>query len=129
VVAALIEAKAAVEQIERGIYGTDHRQIGASLLARWSFPDLYVDTAREHQSLNITSSHKTTIFIVSTADLMGELIRVGTFNEERNQLLAELFRRTELTDHDIQYYRRSFIVDMRKDPMFLECRSMFGLRD
>jgi HD-like signal output (HDOD) protein len=129
VVAALVEGTATVEQIEHGIYGTDHRQIGASLLARWSFPYLYVDTAREHQSLNITSSHKAVIFIVSTADLVGELIRVGTLNEENNQLLAELIQRTELTDQDIQYYRRSFMVDMRKDPMFLECRSMFGLRD
>jgi putative nucleotidyltransferase with HDIG domain len=126
---ALIEAKSPVEQIEQEIYGADHRDIGASLLGKWSFPELYVDAAREHQSLNITSPHKAAIFIVSTADLAGEAIRMGVLDPESDRLLAELIQRTELTDRDIQYYRNSFMGDMRNDPLFLECRSLFGLRD
>jgi putative nucleotidyltransferase with HDIG domain len=128
VVTALIEGKMTVETIEEGFYGAHHRQIGASLLEKWSFPELYVDTAREHQSLNITSAHKATIFIVSTADLVGELIRVGMLGTESDELLNELVQRTELTDGDIQYYKSSFMRDMQKDPLFLECRSLFGLR-
>ncbi len=127
-VAALIEGKIPVEKIEDQIYGTDHRAIGASLLAHWSFPDLYVDTAREHQSLNITSPHKALIFMVSTADLVEELIRIGTLDAESEQLLAALIQRTELTQSDLQYYTTSFMADMRKDPLFLECRSLFGIR-
>jgi putative nucleotidyltransferase with HDIG domain len=128
VVTALIEGKTPVETIEEGLYGANHRRIGASLLEKWSFPELYVDTAREHQSLNITSAHKATIFIVSTADLVGELIRVGMLGTESDELLDELVQRTELTDGDIQYYKSSFMGDMQKDPLFLECRSLFGLR-
>jgi putative nucleotidyltransferase with HDIG domain len=129
VVAALVGGKTRVEQIEHGIYGTDHREIGASLLKQWSFPDLYVDTAREHQSLNITSPHKATIFIVSAADLVEQLIRVGVLDGDSDRLLAELIERTELTDKDIEYYKSSFMGDMRTDPLFLECRSLFGIRD
>jgi len=129
VVAALNEGKTPVEKIEAGIYGADHREIGASLLAHWSFPDLYVDTAREHQSLNITSPHKALIFIVSTADLVGELIRVGSLDAGSDQLLAELIQRTELRDSDLQYYKTAFMADMQKDFLFLECRSLFGIRD
>ena len=129
VVSVLIEGKAPVETIEQGIYGADHRKVGASLLKLWSFPDLYVDTALEHQSLNITSPHKAVIFIVSTADLVAELIRIGSLDEESDRLLVELIQRTELTENDIQYYKSSFISDMQKDTLFLECRSLFGLQD
>ena len=127
-VTALIEGKTPVETTEEAIYGVNHRQIGASLLEKWSFPELYVDTAREHQSLNITSHHKATIFIVSSADLVAELIRVGVLETDSDQLLSELIQRTELTGVDIQYYKRSFIGDMQKDALFLECRSLFGLQ-
>jgi putative nucleotidyltransferase with HDIG domain len=129
VVTALIEGKTPVEPGEEEIYGVNHRQIGASLLARWSFPELYADTALEHQSLNVTSAHKATIFIVSSADLVAELIRVGMLEAEYDQLLSEFTQRTELSGVDIQYYKRSFMRDMQKDPLFLECRSLFGLRD
>ena len=129
VVAALEQGGSTVEQIEAGIYGADHREIGASLLARWSFPDLYVDAAREHQSLNITSPHKALIFIVSTADLIGELIRAGSLDPDSSQLLAGLIERTELGENDLQYYQSSFMADMQKDLLFQECRSLFGIRD
>jgi putative nucleotidyltransferase with HDIG domain len=129
VVAVLIEGKSAVEKMEEEIYGVNHRDIGASLLKQWSFPDLYVDSTREHQSLNITSPHKATIFIASTADLVGDLIRVGSLDAENDQLLAELIQRTELTEDDLQYYKSSFMADMKKDLLFLECRSLFGIRN
>jgi len=128
-VAVLDEGKMPVEPVEDQIYGVDHREIGASLLSYWSFPDLYVDSAREHQSLNITSPHKALIFMVSTADLVAELIRVGSLYTESEQLLVELVQRTELTDNDIQYYKTTFMGDMKKDTLFLECRSLFGIGD
>jgi hypothetical protein len=127
--AALAGGKTRVEQIEYDIYGADHREIGASLLKAWSFPDLYVDTVREHQSLNITSPHKATILIVSAADLVEQLIRVGVLDQDSDRLLGELIERTELTAKDIEYYKSSFMGDMRSDPLFLECRSLFGIRD
>jgi HD-like signal output (HDOD) protein len=127
VIGALIEGRTAVEQIEQEIYGVDHRIVGAALLKSWSFPDLYVDTAREHLSLNVTSAHKALIFIVSAADLMGDLIRVGSLDSDSQRLMDELIPRTELTDNDIQYYQSSFLADMQKDPLFLECRGLFGI--
>jgi HD-like signal output (HDOD) protein len=129
VISALVQGRTQVEELEHRIYGVDHRIVGASLLKAWSFPDLYVDTAREHLSLNVTSAHKALIYIVSAADLVGDLIRAGSLDGESEQLLGELIQRTELSDEDIRYYQGAFMADLGKDPLFRECRSLFGLRD
>jgi putative nucleotidyltransferase with HDIG domain len=126
---ALLEQGTAVEELENKIYGTDHHEVGASLLAKWSFPAIYVDTAREHQCLNITSAHKALIFIVSVADLVAEIIRVGMLGPAENQLLQDLLERTDLNEEDLQYYRTSFMGDLQNDLLFVECRPLFGIRD
>jgi putative nucleotidyltransferase with HDIG domain len=128
-VTALLEHTKPVEELEKGIFGTDHHEVGASLLAKWSFPEVYVDTAREHQSLNITSAHKALIFLVSLADLVSELIRVDTLAPVEEQLLQDLLERTDFTPEDLQYYRASFMADLQKDLLFLECRTLFGVQD
>jgi len=127
VVTALIGGQTVVEPIERQLFGTDHREIGATLLGTWSFPQLYVDTAREHQSLNITSAHKALIFLVSAADLIAERIRIGSLDAARQQLLDEIMERTEFGAEDMQYYTTTFMEDVRQDRLFLECGSLFGI--
>jgi putative nucleotidyltransferase with HDIG domain len=125
----LVEGKKLVEEIEESVYGANHRDIGASLLAKWSFPDFYVDTAREHQSLNITSAHKSLIIIVSIADLLAEIIHSGPSGSDSRQLLQELCRRADLKDEDIQYYSTNFMSDLQADALFRECRSLFGIAE
>jgi putative nucleotidyltransferase with HDIG domain len=128
-VAALIEGEVPVEEIEERIYGADHREIGASLLSKWSFPDIYVDAAREHYSINVTSAHKALIFIVSTADLSAELIRIGALSPTDDQMLRELLQRIDLGSEDLLYYTGSFMTDLQNDLLFLECRSLFGIHE
>lgn len=128
-VAALLEGKTQVEEIEDRLYGADHREIGASLLSKWSFPEVFVDSAREHQSLNITSAHKASIIIVSIADLVAEIIRVGGIDPAGEQLLLDLLQRTDLINDDLEYYKTSFMADLQKDLLFLECRSLFGIKE
>ena len=127
--AALIQGQTAVEPIEHELFGTDHREIGATLLSKWSFPQLYVDTAREHQSLNITSAHKALIFLVSAADLIAERIRIGTLAADRRQLLDEIIERTKFGAEDLQYYTTTFREDVRQDRLFQECGSLFGITE
>ena len=128
-VTALLEGKTPVEEIEDRLYGADHREIGASLLSKWSFPEVFVDSAREHQSLNITSAHKASIIIVSIADLVAEIIRVGGIDPAGEQLLLDLLQRTDLINDDLEYYKTSFMADLQKDLLFLECRSLFGIKE
>ena len=128
-VTALLEGKTPVEGIEDRIYGADHREIGSSLLSKWSFPEVFVDTAREHQSLNITSAHKASIIIVSIGDLVAEIIRVGGIDPASEQLLLELLARADLSQNDLEYYKTSFMTDLSEDLLFLECRSLFGIAD
>lgn len=128
-VTALLEGKTPVEEIEDRIYGADHREIGSSLLLKWSFPEIFVDTAREHRSLNITSAHKTSIIIVSIGDLVAEIIRVGGIDPASEQLLLELLAHADLSQNDLEYYKTSFMADLSKDLLFLECRSLFGIAD
>jgi putative nucleotidyltransferase with HDIG domain len=129
VVTALLGGNALVEEFERGICGTDHHEVGASLLAKWSLPEVYVDTAREHQSLNITSAHKALIYFVSAADMIAHYIRVGSTPEAERRLLHDLLERNNLKGDDLDYYRRSFMGDLQTDPLFRECRPLFGIGD
>ncbi len=128
-VTALLEGKTPVEEIEDRIYGTNHREIGSSLLLKWSFPEVFVDTAREHQSLNITSAHKASIIIVSIGDLVAEIIRVDGIDPASEQLLLELLAHADLSQNDLEYYKTSFMADLSEDPLFLECRNLFGIAD
>jgi hypothetical protein len=88
-----------------------------------------VDTAREHQSLNITSAHKASIIIVSIGDLVAEIIRVGGIDPDSEQLLLELLAHADLSKNDLEYYKTSFMTDLSKDFLFLECRNLFGIAD
>ena len=46
--------QAKITDLEREAYGVDHRDLGASILQKWFFPNIFVDIAKEHISPNIT---------------------------------------------------------------------------
>jgi putative nucleotidyltransferase with HDIG domain len=125
VVDQLLRGSARVEGLEEMLFGFNHRTFGAALLEKWSFPDVYVDAAREHETLNVTSPHKTIILIVTAAALMAELSRVGRLEPEQDELLAQVLPRITLGDADREYYRRQFTEDLRKDPLFMEFSALF----
>ncbi len=117
-----------IEPAEQRLFGQDHRVLGGAVLEKWNFPELYAAAAREHESRNITSPHKALIVIVSVADLLSESLRAGSLKPEREELLRELVSHTSLGQEDLAYYRERFLPDCAEDPLFRECRSMFGLR-
>jgi hypothetical protein len=69
------------------------------------------------------------MIIVSIGDLVADIIRVGGIDPASEQLLLELLARTDLSPNDLEYYKTSFMEDVQKDILFLECRSLFGITD
>jgi len=116
-----------LEKLEKEAYGMDHKELGASILKGWNFPDLYVDVARENESENITSVHKALIIIVSVASLLVDIHILKKFSPARQNLLTNLFRHTSLKESDLDYYQHNFIADLKKDSMFQECQALFGI--
>lgn len=115
------------EDEERRIFGADHKEIGEAILEEWNFPGIYVDTAREHNSLNITSQHKTIILIVSAADLMSGHYTDSPLSEINDEMLDAFFMRINLKPDDKEFYLSDFPKQLAETPMFRECSSLFGL--
>ena len=112
---------------ERKVFGADHKEVGEAILSSWNFPAVYVDTAREHGSLNITSEHKTIILIVSAADLLSSYITESPFSENDDDLLDAIMLRLNLKEEDKIFYTEEFIGELQQIPMFRECNSLFSL--
>ena len=116
-----------VEERETALYGVNHREVGAAILEKWNFPDLFTDLAREHQSLTITSPHQELIILVGIADILAESARVGSLGTRKAELLAGLLPRSPLKESDLEYYRTRFLADLGQDPLVRESHSLFGI--
>ena len=127
VVAQLLAGTSGIEGLEEMLFGFTHRTFGAALLQKWSFPDVYVDAAREHQSLNVTSPYKNLVLIVTAAAMFAETSRVGNLDSDQRELLGQILPRIGLAAADSNYYREQFLADLQNDALFRECGALFGL--
>ena len=116
------------EEDEQRIFGSDHREVGEAVLDGWNFPPVYVDTAREHNSLNITSPHKTLIMIVSAADLISGHYSEDRLSETDDLMLSAFMTRLGLKEADTAYYISEFYNSLAEQPLFKECSNLFGLK-
>ena len=79
ILSSAIETQGRISDLEQHAFGTTHRDVGGEILKSWSFPDIYVDAAREHALDNITSPHKQLIIYVSLADFLISNLSEFTF--------------------------------------------------
>ena len=114
-----------ISDLEEEHLGANHRDVGAEVLRSWSFPDVYVDSAAEHGSANITSPHKQPILIVSVADFVTSNIDLYTDQPLEFSLLRDVLRQTSLTEEDLVAYQEGFMDELIDDPLFRECKSLF----
>ena len=119
------EIDEAVEVTERKFYKTDHREVGASLLDRWNFPDVYVDAAKEHNTLNINSKYKKMILIITLADILSDYIGYGQREGSRDDLLENVLVLTNHTKEDLEYFKTTYLEIFEEDPLFKECQRLF----
>jgi putative nucleotidyltransferase with HDIG domain len=115
------------EDVERAELGVDHRALGASVLAKWFFPDVYVDAAREHASRNITSRHKTLILIVSIAELLAQRMGHGASRPDRDELIAALLPHLGQDEEQIRRFEEKFPEEVREDSLYQQCYDLFGI--
>ena len=113
------------EEAEEKLFGTNHREIGAALLKKWNFPETFIDVALEHDSLNITSPHKTLIIFITIAGLLTEKLGFGVYNPTKNELLHTLLLHTPISNEDIEYYEKHFLDNLKS--VFHKCQELFSI--
>ena len=116
-----------LETIETQMFGTDHREIGGAVLKKWNFPALYSDVALEHESLNITSIHKSTVILVSVACLLAEKLEPEGIRALQRGILLQLMPYTCLPAADVDTPASEMAAALEADPLYQEFRSLFGL--
>jgi len=114
-----------IEMTEQRFFQTDHREIGASLLSGWNFPSVYVDAAKEHNTLNINSKHKKLVLAITLADLLSDYVGYGQREGRRDELLQNVMVLTNHTEKDIEYFKLEYKGNFEKDPLFIECQRLF----
>jgi putative nucleotidyltransferase with HDIG domain len=114
------------KNLENEYFDADHKEVGSEILRSWNFPDLYVDAALEHGSLNVTSPHKQIILRVTAADILSTAT-AAELPQRKQELLEQLGKFIDLKPDQIEYYTTRYLDDVQEDALFLECRSLFGL--
>ncbi len=114
-----------IELAERRIFQIDHREIGGSLLARWNFPEVYVDAAREHNTLNINSRHKKLVLTITLADILSDYLGYGQREGSRDKLLESVLVLTNHNQEDLDYFKNDYLDVFEGDPLFKECERLF----
>ena len=123
-----VESNGRISELENRAFGTNHREVGGAILSSWSFPDLYVDVAREHAQDNITSPHKQIIIYVTVADFIASNLDIHFNDPKPAELLGQLLPYTTITARDMDYYHNEFFPSLQEDPLFRESQSLFALR-
>ena len=115
-------------ELELAQFGVEHRHLGVSILHKWFFPDIYVDIAREHENLNITSKYKSVIIVVFVADLLTQILGYSPGRMDGEELLNQFVAYTTLSEQDMDYYKNQFVGDIKQDPLFQECQNLFQIK-
>jgi len=116
-----------LETIEEQMFGTTHKEIGGALLGKWNFPQLYADVALEHESLNVTSPHKSLVILVSVACILSEKVEGDAVPPLKQELLAQLLPYTCVPAAEAEALASGFAAEISRDPLYREYRNMFGL--
>jgi putative nucleotidyltransferase with HDIG domain len=114
-------------ELETQIFGADHRSVGGMILDSWHFPAMYADSAGEHAMVNIQSPHKELVVIISIADLVSSELFSIEYSPEVREKLNPFLKYSGLRIEQLAYFQEDFMIEMKKDPLFQECRSLFRL--
>ncbi len=113
-----------VSELETEAYGTDHKRVGAEVLASWSFPAVYVDAALEHGSPNPASASKQVVATVTAADLVGANWAREPDPPRPLAGLAPFLGYLRLGADDLDAWQAETRSRLEKDPFYLGCREL-----
>lgn len=114
-------------ELEKAIFGASHRTVGRKIMESWNFPAVFADSAGEHGNVNIQSPHKELIVLVSIADNLSSVLHEFGFSDETKKDLDPYLKYSGLKLDQLSYFQDKFMIDMKNDPLFQECKSLFRL--
>lgn len=114
-------------ELEKQVFGADHRSVGGMILDSWHFPAMYADSAGEHAMVNIQSPHKELVVIISIADLVSSELFAIEYSPEIREKLNPFLKYSGIGIDQLAYFQEDFMIEMKKDSLFQECRSLFRL--
>ncbi|MBN2738269.1 MAG: HDOD domain-containing protein [Spirochaetales bacterium] len=117
-----------LEELEEKYFKVNHKIVGSELFKKWNFPDIFVDTSAEHDSVNITSPFKVIIIYVSVAGLLSDKLGFGFYSEKKDQLLKQLLKHTNLKPEYLDYFENQYLTELQDDPLFIQCQSLFNIQ-
>ena len=116
-----------IENLEEEVFETNYRKLGGEMFKNWNFPNMFIDVAVEHNSLNITSQYKTIIIYVTVASLLITKFGLGNFTTPKQELLGKLLPHMTLSEADIENYQANYLEILAKDKLFQECQNLIGI--
>jgi len=111
--------------LEEDILGMNHKEIGARVLESWNFPDIYVDAAREHGMVNITSPHRLSVVTVSIADILSDEISGIPLSDDKRKNMTTFRAYAGVSETALSGYNAEYCASMQKDKLFQECKALF----
>lgn len=115
-----------ISDIEKNFFEIDHRALGANILKDWTFPEIFIDCAREYGLFNIVSKYKKEIIIVSLGGLLAsETLKKVEIDEnylEESRWL-DYFGISYTLFMDI---KESIIKRVESDNEYKECATLFA---
>lgn len=106
--------------LETQTFSTDHRAVGAALLASWGLPEPYVDVAAEYGSARVTSRHKRLILLFSLAEALARRSTLDPLPPE----CAELARAMDVDAARLPVLKETLEARLGLDPFAGECGLM-----
>lgn len=114
-------------EVENSIFGANHRDVGRKIMENWNFPAVFADTAGEHGNVNIQSPHKELIVLVSIADILTAVLHEIGFSDDTKKALDPYLKYSGITLDQLSYFQDKFMIEMKDDSLFQECKSLFRL--
>lgn len=108
--------------LEEAQFGVNHHEVGYRILNQWSFPDVYSDVAREHGNINITTSHKIVVIVVTVASALAHQW------DSKKLVLEDLevfLPYLGLNRPALETWLLGYQKTLPEDKMFQECQGLF----
>jgi HD-like signal output (HDOD) protein len=116
-------------ELERLAFQSTHRDVGKIVLEKWNFPEIFVDCAKEYGNVNIVSSHKTLILVISVADKaaeygIDEVVENPKYREDFKEWAAHLGSKEEKLLELLKTTQKN----LSTDPFYQECTGLFQIK-
>ena len=111
--------------VEREVIKSDHQEIGAAVMQHWNLPEIFVETAREHGNIHISSKNKKMIRNISVADMIAEKLGYGSLEDHENETFEDILSDSEVSESEMDFFLNEYQEQMEKDPLFQECEKLF----